>query len=73
MLVFIKILSFTILNNILSSSSFQIFVFLILTFMNICQNEVLIEEMNGNIAGGNFLVGNFHGGSLMSGKLSRTF
>ena len=41
--------------------------------MNICQNEVLIEEMNGNIAGGNFLVGNFHGGSLMSGKLSRTF
>ena len=73
MLVFIKILSSTILNNILSSSSLQIFVFLILTFVGICQNEVLSEEMSGNIAGGNFPVGNFPGGSLMSRKLPRTF
>ena len=41
--------------------------------MSICQNEVLSEEMSGNIAGGDFLVGNFPGESLMSGKLSRTF
>ena len=36
-----KILSSISLNNILSSSSPQV---LILTFVNICQNEVLSEE-----------------------------
>ena len=40
----IKILSSTTLNNILSSSSPQGFVFLILTFVNFCQNEVLSKE-----------------------------
>ena len=39
-----KILSSITLNNILSSSVPQIFVFLIFTFVKICQNEVLSEE-----------------------------
>ena len=51
LLQILKILSSTILNilswlylHILSFSNPQIFVFLIFTFVRICQNEVLIEE-----------------------------
>ena len=61
---------FTFLNNILSSSGSQTFVFLIFTFVNICQNEVLVKKGNfpgdnfprGSLMGGNFRVGIFLGG-----------
>ena len=70
-----KILSSTALNNILSFSSPQIFAFLIFTFVNICQNEVLSEESQlmkwvrifwvGISWVGIFQGGIFQGGSLM--------
>ena len=73
MLVFIKILPSTILNNVLSSLRLQIFVFVVLTFVSIYKNKMLSEEMSGNIAGGNLPVGNFPGKSLMGGNFHRTF
>ena len=60
-LTFINIgFSFTFLNNILSSSGSQIFVFLIFTFVNICRRKA-INKMGGSILGGNFSVGIFQG------------
>ena len=60
-LTFINIgFSFTFLNNILSSSGSQIFVFLIFTFVNICRRKA-INKMVGSILGGNFPVGIFQG------------
>ena len=79
-LTFINIkFSFTFLNNILSFSSPQIFVFLIFTFVNICQSKVLSEERQLMKWVGIFWVWTFCGGGeefsrgcLMGGNFTRT-